>query len=56
MSDYEESLKLLEDKFGNGKDNIIALSTIALDLNAGNSPKPQLFVVWMRIMKIIHFI
>ena len=29
MTNYEEGYKLLEEKFGNGKDNIIALATIA---------------------------
>jgi general stress protein 26 len=28
MNDYEEGMKLLEEKFGHGKDNIIALATI----------------------------
>lgn len=29
MSNFEEGLKLLEEKFGNGKDNLISLATIA---------------------------
>lgn len=33
MNKYEEGLKLLEEKFGNGKDNAISLSTIAQEPN-----------------------
>ena len=40
MSMYEEGLKLLEEKFGNGKDNIISLATIALEPNADGTPRP----------------
>ena len=40
MSNYEEGLKLLEEKFGNGKDNIISLSTIAREPNADKAPRP----------------
>ena len=40
MTKYEEGLKLLEEKFGNGKDNAIALSTIAREPNADGSPCP----------------
>ncbi|MDR2965387.1 MAG: hypothetical protein LBU88_06395 [Treponema sp.] len=40
MSLYEEGLKLLEEKFGNGKDNVISLSTIAREPNADGSPQP----------------
>lgn len=37
---YEEGSKLLEEKFGNGKDNVIALATIAREPNADGSPRP----------------
>jgi hypothetical protein len=40
MNEYEEGLQLLEEKFGNGKDNAIALATIALEPNAGGTPRP----------------
>lgn len=30
MSDYKEGFKLLDEKFGNGKDNVITLGTIEL--------------------------
>jgi hypothetical protein len=29
MSNYEEGFKSLDEKFGNGKDNVLALVTIA---------------------------
>lgn len=40
MSMYEEGYKLLDEKFGNGKDNIISLATIAREPNADGSPRP----------------
>ncbi len=40
MSKYEEGLKLIEEKFGNGKDNIIALATIAREPGANGKPRP----------------
>lgn len=40
MSDYQEGLKLLEEKFGGGKDNIISLATVALEPNAAGNPRP----------------
>jgi len=39
MSEFEEGLKLLDEKFGNGKDNAISLATIAQETNA-NGPQP----------------
>ncbi len=40
MSDYEEGFKLLDEKFGNGKDNILALATIAREPNNDGTPRP----------------
>lgn len=40
MSIYEEGIRLLEEKFGNGKDNLISLATIALEPGAGDKPRP----------------
>lgn len=40
MSRYEEGLRLIEESCGNGKDNVIALSTIALEPAADGSPRP----------------
>jgi hypothetical protein len=40
MSEYEEGLKLLEEKFGNGKDNAIAIATIAREASVGGKPRP----------------
>jgi uncharacterized pyridoxamine 5'-phosphate oxidase family protein len=37
---YEEGLKLIEEKFGNGKDNAISLATVALELNSDGKPRP----------------
>jgi hypothetical protein len=33
MNNYEEGLKLLQEKFGGGKDNIISLATISYTLH-----------------------
>ena len=40
MSRYEEGLALVEEKVGNGKDNVIALATIARDLSPEGNPRP----------------
>ena len=40
MSSYEEGFKLLEEKFGNGKDNVISLGTIAREPGADGKPRP----------------
>lgn len=41
MSKYEEGMSLLNEKFGNGKDNVIALATISLDRSAEGNPRPS---------------
>ena len=40
MSRYEEGLKIIEESCGNGKDNVIALSTIAMKPSADGTPCP----------------
>lgn len=40
MGRYEEGIKLIEESCGNGKDNVIALSTIALEPNMNGKPRP----------------
>lgn len=40
MSRYEEGLKIIEERCGNGKDNVISLSTIAMASNADGNPRP----------------
>lgn len=45
MSMYEEGLQLIEEKFGNGKDNNISLATIALEPSADGKPCPVVRVV-----------
>ena len=40
MNRYEEGMAILEEKFGGGKDNIIALATIALEPTADGKPRP----------------
>jgi hypothetical protein len=45
MTEYEEGLQLLEEKFGNGKDNTIALATIACEPNADGMPCPMVRTV-----------
>ncbi len=40
MNRYEEGLKLMEETCGNGKDNVIALSTIVMDQSADETPSP----------------
>ena len=40
MGRYEEGIKLIEESCGNGKDNVISLSTIALEKSADGNPRP----------------
>ena len=40
MSRYEEGLRLIEESCGNGKENVIALATIALEPSADGNPHP----------------
>ncbi len=40
MSKYEEGLKLIEERCGNGKDNIISLATIVMEPNADGKSRP----------------
>lgn len=40
MNQYEEGLKLIEENFGNGKDNLISLATIAREPGADGKPRP----------------
>ena len=40
MNKYEEGLKLIEQRCGNGKDNIISLATVAIEPNADGKPRP----------------
>ena len=40
MNKYEKGMTILEEKFGNNKDNIIALATIALEPNADGRVRP----------------
>lgn len=38
MSRYKEGLKIIEESCGNGKDNVINLATIAMELSADKTP------------------
>jgi len=41
MSKYEEGLRLIEERCGNGKDNLIALATISIEPNNEGKPTPR---------------
>jgi uncharacterized pyridoxamine 5'-phosphate oxidase family protein len=45
MSKYENAIKLLEERCGNGKDVDIALATISLSPNASGKPRPAVRMV-----------
>jgi hypothetical protein len=45
MTNFEEGFKLLEEKFGGGKDNLVSLATIAREPNVAGSPRPVVRVV-----------
>ena len=40
MNKYEKGMAILEEKFGNGKDNIISLATIATSPTTDGRPRP----------------
>jgi hypothetical protein len=40
MINFDEGLKLLEERFGNSKDNVLSLATIASELGAHGKPRP----------------
>lgn len=40
MSRFEEGMKLIEESVGNGKDNVIAVATIATEPSADGNPFP----------------
>lgn len=40
MCKFEEGMNILNVRFGNGKDNVIALATISQELSASGHPKP----------------
>ena len=41
MNRYEEGLRIIEERCGNGKDNVISLATIALEPNEDGKPRPD---------------
>lgn len=40
MNRYNEGIRLIEESCGNGRDNVIALATIAMDANTNGKPQP----------------
>ena len=40
MSKYENAIKLMEERCGNGKEVVIAIATISLSANAAGNPRP----------------
>jgi len=40
MNKYEEGMAILEEKFGNNKDNVLALATIAAEPDTGGKLRP----------------
>lgn len=40
MSMFQEGMKLIEEQFGNGKDNVISLGTIARETTPDGKPRP----------------
>lgn len=45
MNKFENAIKLMEERCGNGREEVIALATISLSLNAGGNPKPAVRMV-----------
>ncbi|MBN2222760.1 MAG: pyridoxamine 5'-phosphate oxidase family protein, partial [Vallitaleaceae bacterium] len=42
MNYFEEGMAVLQEKFGNGKDNVISLATISLSQGSNGAPRPAL--------------
>jgi len=40
MDNFAKGIAILEEKFGNGKDNVLGLATIAVEPNAMGKPRP----------------
>ncbi|MGI6123899.1 MAG: pyridoxamine 5'-phosphate oxidase family protein [Acetivibrionales bacterium] len=40
MTRFEEGLKIIDERCGGGKDNVIALSTVAIEPNSYGKPRP----------------
>ena len=40
MNNYEKAMAKLEEKFGDYKDNVLGLATVALDVNDAGKPRP----------------
>jgi uncharacterized pyridoxamine 5'-phosphate oxidase family protein len=45
MSKYENAMKLMEERSGNGKEEVIALATISISSNAAGNPRPAVRMV-----------
>ena len=45
MSKYENAMELMEERCGNGKEEVIALATISLAPNAAGNPRPAVRMV-----------
>lgn len=45
MSKYENALKLMEERCGNDKEEVIALATISLSSNSSGNPRPAVRMV-----------
>lgn len=45
MSKYENAIKLMEERCGNGKEIVIALATISLSQSAAGNPRPAVRMV-----------
>lgn len=45
MSKYENAMKLMEERCGNDKEELIALATISLSSNTNNKPRPAVRMV-----------
>ncbi|MDR2951337.1 MAG: pyridoxamine 5'-phosphate oxidase family protein [Prevotella sp.] len=45
MSKYDDAIKIMEERCGNGKEEVIALATISLSPNANGNPRPAVRMV-----------
>ncbi|MFV0329322.1 MAG: pyridoxamine 5'-phosphate oxidase family protein [Dysgonomonas sp.] len=45
MSKYDDAIKIMEERCGNGKEEVIALATISLSPNVNGNPRPAVRMV-----------
>lgn len=56
MSKYDDAIKIMEERCGNGKEEVIALATISLSPNANGNPRPAVRMVCAYYEKGVFYV